>query len=363
MSITQSCTGCGACTVICPQKCIQMKENILGEYTPHINEASCVRCGLCKKTCPQNNQPDLYTPQLCYAAWSENSEDWIFSSSGGVGACILRFCLKNGISAYSCDYDYKINLRHFRIQSIEDVRRAQSSKYSQSNSFLVFEEIKKILNAGEQAVFIGTPCQVAGLRKYLKKAYSGLITVDLVCHGTPPTKYVRDHLSALRLDKQAKKIRFRGEYDQCFTVWNDDSIVYKEARTTDSFFKAFYANEISRESCYSCQYARADRPGDITIGDFWGLHDLKTIERKSERPSLVLLNTEKGKSFFEGVKPSLFYEERNCQEGIAGNGRLKRPPGKNRLAKYFRALYPVVGFENALSGSSLVVRVINKVKK
>lgn len=36
------CTGCGACSYICPKGCIEMKENDMHELLPVINAYMCV---------------------------------------------------------------------------------------------------------------------------------------------------------------------------------------------------------------------------------------------------------------------------------------------------------------------------------
>ena len=101
------------------------------------------------------------------------------------------------------------------------------------------------------------------------------------------------------------------------------------------------------DSCYHCQYAQGERVSDITLADFWGLGELQTIERKSDRPSLILTNTPRGEAFFQLMKDRLWYEERTVQEAIDGNGRLNRSPGKSLEAKAFRAIYRVASFETA----------------
>ena len=49
------CTGCGACSYICPKGCIEMKENDMHELLPVINAYMCVECGKCVKICPVLN--------------------------------------------------------------------------------------------------------------------------------------------------------------------------------------------------------------------------------------------------------------------------------------------------------------------
>lgn len=366
MMITKStCTGCGSCSVACPAQCIKMRADRMGRLIPKVEKTRCLHCGICVKTCPQNNMPTEREPAACYAAWSTCEEDYIFSASGGVAAALARYQLEQCGIMYGCDYDESADLHHFQIKSISDISRAQSSKYSQSKAFVCFREIKELLERQVSVVFIGTPCQVAGLLRFLKKDYPSLVTIDLVCHGTPPNEYLQRHFSEIKLKTPYQKIRFRGEYDQMLTVWKDDSIAYQKDRTTDTYFAAFYQNIISYDSCFSCQYAQPKRISDITIGDFWGLGELKEIDQLSKRPSLILINTEKGQCFFEHACSNLVFERREVMEGIQGNGRLNHPPGKSTNAKLFQFFYRtrILGFAKSLKVANVSNTVIERLRQ
>lgn len=359
------CTGCGACSVACPAQCITMVQNRLAQFVPEVDASQCMHCGICVKTCPQNNMPPDREPMDCYAAWSTHKEDYIFSASGGVAAGFARYQLEHNGTVYGCDYDASANLRHFQLRNMGDISRMQSSKYSQSTAFCCFTEIKELLEKQASVVFIGTPCQVASLLRFLKKDYSSLVTIDLVCHGAPPNEYLKQHLSESKLKAPFQKIRFRGEYDQMLTVWKDDIIAYQKDRTADSYFAAFYQNMISYDSCFFCQYAQPKRISDITIGDFWGLGKLREIDRLSKRPSLILVNTEKGQRFFEGACSNLFFERRDVTEGIRGNGRLNHPPGKSRDAKLFQFFYQsnMLGFNNSLKAVYFTGKILSLLER
>lgn len=361
--ICDNCTGCGACSCVCPKNCIAMQENRLAEITPIVDMNVCNECGLCRKICPQNNPIKKIYPEKCYVAWSKNEDDLRYSSSGGVAATFARYQLNKGNKIYGCDYDDNYDLVHFLLTNKNDIFRMQSSKYSQSNSFLVFKQIKKELNDLEQVVFVGTPCQVAGLKSYLVKDYRNLITVDLVCHGTPPNRYFKEHINKVKNECLIDKIRFRGEYDQKLTLWESENIVYQKHYSDDLYFSAFYKNKISRNSCYSCQYAQSKRISDITLADFWGLGELNNIKKMSDRPSLILLNTDQGKLYFEDIKNMLIYEERTVEEAIEGNGRLNRPPGKSIEAKSFQKLYLITSFPKAVKFSEKINNCVEYILK
>ena len=78
------CTGCGACSYICPKGCIEMKENDMHELLPVINAYMCVECGKCVKICPVLNPVETYVPIEAYAARSNDKKEAFNSASGGI---------------------------------------------------------------------------------------------------------------------------------------------------------------------------------------------------------------------------------------------------------------------------------------
>jgi len=323
-----TCTGCGLCAEICPKKCILMREDKHKQLSTYINLDECINCNLCRNKCPQNNNVKSNYPLSCYAAWSRNKDVRIKSASGGVAYEISKYGLLNDYIVYGTDYTQNKTLSFFRIENENDLKRIQGSKYSFSE---LYKSLKQIRGDSKehQIIFIGMPCQIAAIKSLGIKS---ILLIDIVCHGMPPTAYLMKHINRHKYDR----ITFRGEYDQKLTIWQKNKIIYQKDKNKDLYFRAFYSNMISYDSCYECKYAKKERVSDITIGDFWGLGDLKTIEKILKRPSLVLCNTERGIDFLEKVKPFLVYEERNVFEGIKGNGRLNNPPGNITMHGLFK---------------------------
>lgn len=90
------CSGCGACTTICPKNCIQLVENEFKEFHPQIEENECLNCGKCLSVCPQIHIPNLREPRNVYAGWRESIDDIKDSASGGAAAFISEKWIKNG---------------------------------------------------------------------------------------------------------------------------------------------------------------------------------------------------------------------------------------------------------------------------
>ena len=91
----------------------------------------------------------------------------------------------------------------------EDIKKYKGSKYVQSYIGNSYNYVKDFLNNGKKVIFIGTPCQIAGLNNYLGKKHDNLITVDLICHGVPSQKYLDDYIKSLNLPEEPDDLTFR----------------------------------------------------------------------------------------------------------------------------------------------------------
>lgn len=165
-----SCTGCAACAGVCAHKAISMVEVPPHGYLhPKINNDLCVDCGLCSKTCPVNNPPVFNSPQTAFAAISKDRDDLMSSSSGAASSVLATHIINKGGVVYgSVEEDYA-HIAHQRIDSLTDLPKIKGSKYVHSYTTDIFPKVKADLQQGLEVLFLGTPCQIAGLRKYLRK--------------------------------------------------------------------------------------------------------------------------------------------------------------------------------------------------
>lgn len=108
--------------------------------------------------------------------------------------------------------------------------------------------------------------------------------------------------------------------------------------------KAFFNGITYRPSCLSCHFARKERNADMTIGDFWGLKSTK-ITDINKGVSLVLINTNAGKTLFNLCSDSLYSEERPYKEALDANEPLNHPIKKSIRYNVFRTLYPHFGYK------------------
>lgn len=338
------CTGCGACANICGHKAIVMEEvGRSGEVHPHILESNCIGCGLCMRVCPQLGSPLRHEANNALAAWAK--DDWLHksSASGGVGSALAEYFIKsrNGI-VYGCESSGP-DVKHVRIDHIDQLSRLKGSKYVQSSIGMIYREVHTDLLKGVDVLFIGTPCQIAGLNCFLMKKYDNLTTVDLVCHGTPPQKLFRQHIEGIAGDRRIDSVKFRSEDGFCLNILSNGESIYKnyvwKRRYADAYYTAFMKGYTFRESCYRCKYANSRRVSDITIGDFWGLpQNFLSPQIRKQGVSVILCNTTRGKETINDCS-SIERIVRPLNEAIEGNAQLKHPFAKNFSVKIFRTLF------------------------
>ena len=351
------CTGCSACMNVCLKDAIEMKETgACGYLYPFINQDKCIDCGLCVKTCPVNKPVTLNAPLKAFAAISKEKDDLMSSSSGAASSVMANHILANGGCVYGCVQERYCDISHRRIDNAEEIHKIKGSKYVQSNIGYTFKMVKKDLNEGKKVLFTGTPCQIAGLRNYLRKNYDNLYLVDLVCHGVSSQsllrKDVESTLAKHNIHEKDIKVLFRKknggkaklgmEYGLFLYDKTGKEIILPNkdvAFLNNNYITAFISGITLRENCFSCPYAQSKRNSDITIADFWGIK--KTAIATNNGVSLLLANSTKGLALIEEISERFQIEEHPVEEAIAGNGRLisasKRPKEREGFVHEYAA--------------------------
>ncbi len=343
------CTGCGACRNICTKNAISLPEDEIGYTHPQIDKERCVDCGLCQRVCPVLHPLELKQATEAYAGISMDSEERATSSSGGAASVIGKWILESGGVVYGCAQKNCANIRHVRIDRVEDIVLLKGSKYVQSEIELIYRDVKQDLVHGIKVLFTGVPCQVAGLKRFLRMDYENLYTLDLICHGVPSQKILRKDAEEYGLkDCENLRVNFRLKSDACIRYQMQFLHLISECRQNDitkdipydPYLTAFQTGLSFRENCYTCPYANTARVGDITIGDYWGLGaHLPTKFKVKEGVSLILANTDKGRELLGYVSDRFEWEKRPLEEAVAGNYNLRkssvRPIGRDKFLETF----------------------------
>lgn len=343
----KDCFGCHACFNICPKAAIEMKEDEIGALIPEINQEKCIDCGLCKKVCPTLNCSNFKKPQKTFAAIAKDENIYKSSTSGGVATLFSKKIIENGGVVYGSAVIGGVDIKHIRVERIEDLKKLQGSKYVQSRIGKIYKSIKRDLLRNLKVLFIGTPCQVDGLLMYLQKDYENLCTINIICHGTPPNRLLREHIrSNIVKSEDILDIKFRDQTSCRMQIMSNSKHIYNKKLKDDIYLIGFMRKLYYRNACYSCKYAQQNRVGDMTIGDFWGFDNSKPFPVKHDYGlSVILVNSTKGLKYFDFVSDELVYDERKLEEAVSGNPQLRHPSTKHRNTDKFVKLYSKKGFK------------------
>ncbi len=348
------CTGCFACVNICPKNCIEMKDDEIGHIFPHVNEELCSNCGMCIKICPANNSVSKKSVKKVYAGFSKEEQVRKTSASGGIAAVFTKYIIDNGGVVFGAAFDDELNLKHMAVSEQGQAEKLKNSKYTHSKIEDAFKQAKDSLVKGKKVLFVGTPCQIAGLLSFLQTPYENLITCDLVCHGVPSQKLLKEDMkSTLKNDDLSNlNVTFKNSKGLNLTVSKENKILVSKPFYKDLYFLGFQRSLFLRESCYNCDYAKEQRVSDITLGDFHGLGKTTPYEHSTKGGvSLLLVNTEKGQEIINQCESKLVLDERNLDEALCDNPQLRHAPGNIMNRNKFVSIYLNSGFKKACKKS------------
>ena len=325
----KDCTGCLACVNACHVDALTITTSTEGFYRPRLDADKCVRCHLCEKSCPVITPPQRNKNEdiKVYAAWHLDEDIRAQSSSGGAFTALADVVLARGGVIFGAAWGDNMVIEHIEVDDNEGLNRLRLSKYAQSRIGDAMRKVKVHLQEGREVLFVGTPCQAAGLKNFLRKDYQNLMIADFICHGVPSIKFLRAYSKWLE-EKTGKveKINFRdkrkGWYDNVRVVMNERGDERVLRGKDDCYWVAFNNNNNLQFSCYQCVTQGFPRASDITIADFWGVGQRVPFGHKNEIEkgvSLVVVNNAKGGALLEEAKGSMFLEERTIEEAIGGN--------------------------------------------
>lgn len=339
------CSGCSACSQICPQKCISMEYDSEGFLYPKINEENCTNCRLCKKTCPVKNLNifnNKFNPPIALGGGYNNIDIKMQSSSGGVFSAVAELVLNDDGVVFGAAFDADIHLKHTMIEDILDLDKLRRSKYIQSEIGYTYIEAKKELDKDREVLYVGTPCQIAGLKAFLVKDYDNLISIDIVCHGVPSPKVFKDYIINVE-KKYNSKISYLNFRDKRMG-WNSGiatNVSFFNAKeyfvigAKDSFINGFLSDIYLRPSCYDCKFSKLPRIADISLADFWGVSNYYPSLDDGKGTSLILINNGKGKLVIEKCKDKMTLKQVDLQLAVKHNPCIEGPVKQNPRREHF----------------------------
>ena len=120
------------------------------------------------------------------------------STSGGAFSAIVdTFCDENYV-IFGAE-SKGLLVWHSYITDKKDLAKFRKSKYSQSKMGNSYQQAKDFLNSGKKVLFSGTPCQISGLKAFLRNTnQDNLLTVEVICEGVPSPLYIRKYEQSLK---------------------------------------------------------------------------------------------------------------------------------------------------------------------
>lgn len=313
----KNCCGCSACYSICPKNCIEMKADEEGFLYPNVNKDLCINCGLCEKVCPIINKvEEKVFEQEGYLVQNKDEKIREESTAGGAFTAIAKYVLEKKGVVFGVQYDENLNVVHSYVENEIDLKLYRNSKYVQSKIGETFKQAKKFLDEDRWVCFSGTPCQIEGLKKYLKKDYNKLITVDVVCHAVPSPLVWEKYLEVQRkkYGNNIKNIIFRDKkyygykYSQMTICDNKGKDLGHLGVESDIMLRAFFSDICDRPSCYECAFKKRYRVTDFTIWDCFITGVIAKEFDDDKGTTRVLIHTQKGKNIFEKIKSDFKYK-------------------------------------------------------
>lgn len=319
------CCGCHACYNICPKGAIEMQQDEKGFEYPVIDKEKCINCGLCEKVCPIINNKQIKNGPQAYACYNKDLNIRMQSSSGGIFTLLAEEILSKGGVVFGASFNKTFEVEHIMVEKIEELEKLRGSKYTQSKIGETYKKAKEILEEGRYVLFTGTPCQIEGLKSYLRKEYDKLYTQDIICHGVPSIKVMKKYNNYLEQinNSNIEEIKHRTKINgwkewRVFIKFNNNKQLSSD-HNKDLYMQAFLKNTILRDSCYNCSFKKLNRISDITLADFWGIQNIMPELDDNKGTSLVIVNSKKGQELFENIKEKIIYKNVDIQEAIKYN--------------------------------------------
>jgi coenzyme F420-reducing hydrogenase beta subunit len=371
------CSGCAACYNKCNYNAIEMRYDEQGFAYPVINIGMCVDCHSCEISCPYlhfENLPEQtakYYPPV-YACYNKNENIRRLSTSGGVFSTIAEKILgENGI-VFAVRFDERFRIYHDKTEKNNEIEYFRGSKYAQSTIGTVYRQIKQELENNRKVLFVGLPCQVAGLKQYLNRKNGNLLyTCDFICMGIASPVIWENYLQEFEDVTKLKSIVFKDKKEG----WHNWKmrLAYSEkeilAKGKDNLFFNGYLNHLYyRPACFECPFKGILRISDFTIGDCWGIDKIDPEFDDNLGISVVILQSSKARLLFEKVKDKLIYRMIDPEDVIYYNKHSVQCIQLNKETEAFYLDIKKHGFRHAMvkycsNRNKLYTGVIKKIKR
>jgi coenzyme F420-reducing hydrogenase beta subunit len=325
-----------------------MRFDEYGISYPVVDRNKCVNCGLCNAACPYLNQDRQQRPQgggfpPVYACYNKDEITRSLSTSGGTFSVLANYVIKKEGAFFAARFDKNFKIVHAKAQHLAEIDFFRGSKYAQSEIGTIYRDIKAELTNNREVLFVGTPCQVAGLKQFLNKSYEKLYTVDFICMGITSPVIWKSYLTQCEDIEKISQFVFKDKKDgwhnwQIKISYSDGKEKYMERRR-NPFMAGYLAHLYYRPSCFACPFKGISRISDFTIGDCWGIDKSVPEFDDNKGVTVLILQSEKAKKLFECIKSDLVYRDFSANMIKTYNKYSCESVKKNkRSTKFFRIL-------------------------
>lgn len=366
----KNCTGCHACWSVCPRKCIRMMPDEEGFLYPQVVQEQCIDCGACEKVCPVLHPADTQSPLEVYAArnWDENVR--MSSSSGGVFTLLAKEIIRRGGVVFGASFTKDWQVVHSWTEQLEGLAAFQGAKYVQSLMGDTYLQVCRFLKQGRWVLFSGTPCQVAGLKHFLRTHYERLLTVDVVCHGVPSPLVWRTYLDSINpwkvpITALSMRDKTRGWKQYGMEIRTEDTVLYTGKAASNLYSQGYLDNLYLRPSCYACLAKKGRSHSDLTLGDFWGIERVYPSMDDNRGTGLVLVNTPMGMNFYRSLL--VLQKEVTYEQALRENPSLECSAPLTEMREEFWNRFPAEGMKVVTDihqrKRKIWVRLLNRIYK
>ena len=113
-----------------------------------------------------------------YLCRNKNTNIRLKSSSGGVFYELAAWTISQKGVVFGAAFNKDWGVDIIKIEKIDNIEKLMGSKYTLANINNAYQEAKKELEKNRIVLYSGTPCQIAGLKQFLKQDYKNLNIVS-----------------------------------------------------------------------------------------------------------------------------------------------------------------------------------------
>lgn len=304
-----------------------------------------------------------------YAGYHKDEQVLLHSSSGGVMTALADAMFQTGGLVFAAQYWVEEHSVEYTLcDSIEAFNKCRGSKYVQASAWREMRHFLQEAQKGTPILAIGTPCQISGLKRFLACKNvddTKIVYCDLFCHGVPSPRIWKEYVSMMekKLHVEITDVQFKDKRNGWLLPFAYVKTLGGEVSIAD-YDRLYYKEVISRPSCYTCHFTNLERPGDISLGDYWKVRENSPELYNRNGVASILVNSQKGERIFDQIRSNMVVSEVDVQQIM--QQCLQHPVKYSDQRDVFWKQYRENGFQGAFNQFTKVTvfrRIVNKIRR